>query len=422
MMVARMHSSAAVRIAGLVMLCALAGCGSGGKAGSTAGASQSETAASCPSTVMRTLDAVLGRVYREGVRSERTGSAESFIAHSLPLREALEAHDPAAAQAAGRALLATGHMTNLQVQAGGRTLVSLGGAAMTPLHGTIVDSSGKPIATYLTSVWSDSGFAAESTGLAQGLVALRVGGRDVGGTVRLPAGQLPQQGTLTLRGTVYEYSSFAGQAYPSGELEIYLLKPLGAVESLCGATQQDTVFNTLSRIAHLIYNGESGRRTVVQVRRVQHNAPLLAAVARRDPAATMQAVAALLNQHIVRLRITSGGTVLADDGGPFVLAPVSAPLRLGGRTIGSLELSIQDDEGYLRLARRLAGLDVLMYMNGPEGQQRLVKNSLGPQPGTVPAGGAYTYRGRNFRVLTLHARAFPSGPLTIRVLVPIPYS
>jgi hypothetical protein len=51
----------------------------------------------------------------------------------------------------------------------------------------------------------------------------------------------------------------------------------------------------------------------------------------------------------------------------------------------------------------------------------LVKNSLGPEPGVVPPRGRYTYRGSTFNVYTLHARAFPSGPLTIRVLVPIPY-
>ena len=56
----------------------------------------------------------------------------------------------------------------------------------------------------------------------------------------------------------------------------------------------------------------------------------------------------------MRLRVSAGGQLLSDVGGPYVLAPVSAPLRLDGRTIGSFVLSIQDDEGYLRLTRRLA--------------------------------------------------------------------
>ncbi len=56
---------------------------------------------------------------------------------------------------------------------------------------------------------------------------------------------------------------------------------------------------------------------------------------------------------------------------------------------------------------------------------QLVKNSLGPGVGgleSVPAKGAYTYKGRRFRVFTVDAEAFPSGPLTIRVLVPMPYA
>ena len=119
----------------------------------------------------------------------------------------------------------------------------------------------------------------------------------------------------------------------------------------------------------------------------------------------------------MRLRVSAGGQVLSDVGGPYVLAPVSAPLRQGGRQIGSFVLSVQDDEGYKRLAERLAGLRVLMYMGAT-----LVKNSLGPSPGNPPAEGSYTYRGNRFRVFTIHAQAFPSGPLRIVALVPIPYA
>jgi hypothetical protein len=106
-----------------------------------------------------------------------------------------------------------------------------------------------------------------------------------------------------------------------------------------------------------------------------------------------------------------------------VLAPVHTPLRLHGKRIGELVLSIQDDEGYLRLVKRLVGLDVLMYMNSLNSPHpTLVKNSLGPDPSPVPASGLYHYRGHTFRVFTLDARSFPAGPLRIAVLIPIPYS
>jgi hypothetical protein len=199
-------------------------------------------------------------------------------------------------------------------------------------------------------------------------------------------------------------------------VRVYVLKPVSSTTSLCGPTDQDTVINTLERVAGRIYAAEGGRRALAQIRRVQRDRALLSAVARRDPVATRAAVRRLVNEHlhISRLRVSAGGLPLADVGGPFVLAPVHASLREGGHAIGSFVLSIQDDEGYQRLAKRLAGLDVLMYM-GP----RLVKNSLGPSPGNVPAEGFYNYRGRTFRVFTLHAEAFPSGPLRIVVLAPL---
>jgi hypothetical protein len=407
---------------------ALAGCGSmaGANPAATVDPASSSALASCPATVLDTLASVLQRVYHEGVASERTGSAEYMITHSTALREAVEDGSKSAARAAAKALLATGHLTNLRVVRGTHTFLNVGGAALTPLRGTLTGASGAPIASYVTSVWSDNGFLIEAGGITQGLVVLRagrssIGGRSLGGSPPL-AGALATEGTLTRDNVLYDYTSFPAEAYPSGALRVYVLLPLSSITPVCGHTSQDTSVNTLERVAKLIYAGETGLAAQKQVRRVQSDTALLEAVAHREPAATHLAIDTLLNHHIVRLRVSAGGQLLSDVGGPYVLAPVSAPLRLGRRTIGSFVLSIQDDEGYLRLTRRLAGLDVLMYM-GPAHQ--LVKDSLGPQPGpalaTVPASGAFHHEGRSFRVFTVNAEAFPSGPLTIRVLVPIPY-
>ncbi len=410
-----------------VLLAVLAGCGSSSKAGSTARASSgfdpypSAAPTSCPGAVLDTLGRVVARVYHEGISSERTVVARREIEGSVPLRRAVEAGNATAATAAARALVSAGHLTNVLIVRGGHTLANVGGPALTPLEGTLRDQHGRPLATYTTSVWSDIGFVAESQGVGEGFVALHAGGASVGGSFALPAGTLANEGTLSSGGVDYQYTSFAGEAFPSGALRVYLLKPISSTTPFCGHTSEDTVFNTLSRVARLIFTAEGGPRTIPQIRRVQRNVPLLEAVAQRNPVATLAAVRILLHQHIVRLRVLGpAGELLADDGGPYVLAPVTAPLRLEGRKIGSIVLSIQDDEGYKRLAGRLAGLDVLMYMN-IGGRQQLVKNSLGPAPGNVPASGSYTYRGKGFRVLTLHGAAFPSGPLTIRVLIPTPY-
>jgi hypothetical protein len=408
----RASARLALALALPALLALLAACGASSQASGEA------PRRSCPATVVDTLSRVLARVYREGVFSERTASARHMIAASLPLRKAVEESNPTATAAAARELIATGHMTNLRIVRGTSTLADLGGPALTPLHGAILDARNRPIAGYVTSVWSDAGFLAEGDGIAEGLVALRAGARSVGGSLELPAGSLAREGTLAIKGVSYQYTSFPGQAFPAGALSIYLVKPVSATRALCGKTSEDTTVNTLSRVAHLIYAAEGGRRTHAQVARVQHDPALLRAVAAGDRRSTHAASEALLHHHLVRLRVSAAdGTLLDDNGGPFVLAPVRAPLRLGARRIGSIVVSIQDDEGYKRLVDRLVGLKVLMYMD----PARLVKNSLGPSPGTVPAEGSYSYRGHSYRVFTVDAEAFPSGRLAIRVLVPIPY-
>ena len=422
----------AVRASALLALTAvLAGCGS--RSAGTADAAQAareaaetapQPAASCPGTVMHTLGQIAKHVYNEGVSSERTGAGLAVIRRSVALRMAIERGDPAAAQAAAQSLVAAGRITNLRVLRGagggegtGEVLADAGGAAVAPLRGTITGASGAKIARFVTSVWSDEGIVAETNGIAQSATVLRAGGRTIAGSLALPAGELPAKGTLRVAGVTYRYSSIAAQRYPSGSLRIYLFRPAPAVRALCGGTARQTLVNALASVARLIYAGEAGPRARLQVRRVQQDPALLRAVAARDPEATRLAIDDLLTEHIVRLRVSVGGQLLRDVGGPYVLAPVTGVLRRGGRTIGSFVLSIQDDEGYLRLARRLGGMYVLMYMG-----RSLVKNSLGPAPGRVPETGAYIYRGRRFEVFTVHASAFPSGPLRIVVLVPIPYA
>ncbi len=418
---------AAIALTLLAMLAA--GCGSsvGGSAARASidlDAAPDSTAGACAATVLGALGDVARRVYDEGIASERTEVALRLVGHSIALREAVERDDSQAVRSAAAALLATGHLTNLTVLRGQQTLIALGGAhALAPLHGSILSAKGVPIASFVTSVWTDSGFIEEMRGVAEGEVALREGSHPIAGSFMLPAGELPPAGTFNKHAVAYQYTSFAATAYPSGgALRVYLLRSLRSTAGLCGRTEQDTLVNTLRRIAHLIYAGEGGSRALLQLHRVQQNAALLRAVANRDPRATRLAIDTLLHQHIVRLRVSAGGQLLSDVGGPYVLAPVSAALRLHGKQIGSLVLSIQDDEGYLRLTKRLAGLHVLMYMNVNANHPTLVKNSLGPDPGNVPPSGSYQYRGHTFRVFTVHARAFPTGPLRISVLIPIPYS
>jgi hypothetical protein len=390
-----------------------------------------EPRSACPETVLHTLGEIAKHVYHEGVSSERTRAAFKLIGGSAALRGAIEHTDAAAVQSQARALIATGHITNLRVArgrgegatsevegaGGGTVLADAGGGAVAPLRGTINGASGSPIATFVTSVWSDEGIVAETNGITQSYAVLRAGGRTLQGSLRVPPGPLPAKGSLSVGGVLYRYSSIALERYPAGLARLYLFRPASSFPALCGATRRDTVVNTLQSVARVIYGGEIGARATTQVRRVEADPALLRAVAARDREATRLAIDNLLTEHIVRLRVYVSGQLLMDVGGPYVLGPVGGTLHAGGRQIGTFVLSIQDDEGYLRLARRLGGMYVLMYMGST-----LVKNSLGPSPASVPENGSYTYRGRRFRTFTLNVSAFPSGPLHIRVLVPIPYT
>ena len=144
-----------------------------------------------------------------------------------------------------------------------------------------------------------------------------------------------------------------------------------------------------------------------------------------NPLPRERAIKALLNHHIVRLRASAGGQLLSDVGGPYVLAPrqrAATPPRSHDRQLRALDPGRRRLPAPDQTPRRARRADVHGSRLRPP---QLVKDSLGPMPGpalaSVPASGAYRHQGRSFRVFTLHAAAFPSGPLTIRVLVPIPY-
>jgi hypothetical protein len=416
---ASVAARAGASVAALASAIVLAGCGGAG-AGSDASArlaAPTTSPTSCAASVLATLRGVARRIYHEGVVSERTVLAQRVIGASHALSLAVERDDAAGARAVAQELVASGHMVSLTILRGGQVLARAGSAtALAPLQGPITGASGTSIGRFIASVWGDQGLIEETTGVTGAETVIRRGAETVLGKFKLPATKLPASGTLALGGTEYAYTSLPASEFPSGaHLRIYLVRAIAATGALCGKNVEDTTVNTLAKAARQLYLGEGGSRAQVQVRRVQQYAPLLRAVAARDPAATRTAIDALLTEHIVRLRVSAGGTVI-DVGGPYVLAPVTASLSSAGRTIGHFVLSIQDDEGYLRLARRLVGLYVLMY-TGP----KLVKNSLGPLPGEVPEEGRFTYRGRAFRTITVHAASFPSGPLRIIVLVPIPY-
>lgn len=178
-----------------------------------------------------------------------------------------------------------------------------------------------------------------------------------------------------------------------------------------------TVVATLAQVARRVYSEAAGGRTATQARqRVEGSADLARAVARDDPAATRSAAQGLRAGQIVALQVRRGNRLLADLGTSPVLAPVSGALRdAGGHEVGRFVLSVQADHGYLNLIQRITGAQVLLRNRD---LQVAATTDLGPAP--VPDQGTVTLRGEAYEVVSFAAEAFPSGPLHVSLLIPVP--
>jgi hypothetical protein len=118
--------------------------------------------------------------------------------------------------------------------------------------------------------------------------------------------------------------------------------------------------------------------------------------------------------HVSRIRILKGSRVLADAGVPFVVAPVHMTLRgPGGRALGTLEVSIQDEIGFVRFMHRNYPLDIVVRGRGPAH----VRTSLPPAAhAKLPSYGATTIAGRRYVVRSFHETALAKEPVTVWIL------
>jgi hypothetical protein len=206
-------------------------------------------------------------------------------------------------------------------------------------------------------------------------------------------------------------------------------------QTSCGSAAPEALAQTVGWVAKQIYEGEvSSPETVKDRHQVESYAPLLRAVASGEKAAVRAAVTSLVysHTHIVRLRVSRGSKLLADVGGPYVLAPLSGTLRLHGRTVGHYILSVQDDLGYVKIETHYIGAPLVLRtgLRGVPAKGAPAKDVpandvpvpglLAPGPAGIPEHGPVTYRHAIYQAYSFDASAFPSGTLRISVLVPLP--
>jgi hypothetical protein len=190
----------------------------------------------------------------------------------------------------------------------------------------------------------------------------------------------------------------------------------------CGAGSATSRGEAAGVVAGRIYAREVSSPEVRRDKQqVERYAPLLSALAAGNRAAVGEAVTSLVfsHTHVVRLRVSQGGSLLADVGGPLILAPVGGSLRFHGRTVGHYLLSVQDDSGYVKLETRYVGYPLVMR----QGAHRLpVEGTFSPGGASIPDRGPVSWHGTSYEAVSFAAQAYPSGPLTVTMLVPSPGS
>jgi len=206
----------------------------------------------------------------------------------------------------------------------------------------------------------------------------------------------------------------------------------------CAAATAQTLVSIDGNVAERIYRDELvGTGTIADQHQVEENGPLLKALARvsalakgsapakgsagaravREAAnAVTEAVHGLVysHTHIVRLRVLQGGKLLADIGGPYIIAPVGGSLRFHGRVVGTYLLSVQDDLGFVGLERRLVGAPLILHV----GAMRVpLQGTTRTGSVAIPDSGPVVIRGAHFQAYSFDAKAFPTGVVRISLLL-----
>ena len=204
----------------------------------------------------------------------------------------------------------------------------------------------------------------------------------------------------------------------------------------CAAATAQTLVSIDGNVAERIYRDELvGSGTIADQHQVEENGPLLKALARvsalakgkgsgtgaravKEAAnAVTEAVHGLVysHTHIVRLRVLQGGRLLADIGGPYIIAPVGGSLHYHGRVVGTYLLSVQDDLGFVGLERRLVGVPLILHV----GAVRVpLQGTTRTGSVAIPDSGPVVIRGARFQAYSFDAKAFPTGVVRTSLLLP----
>jgi hypothetical protein len=196
--------------------------------------------------------------------------------------------------------------------------------------------------------------------------------------------------------------------------------PVAAPTHVHTAKAPVTAIDRLTAVAKRRYGLEAhGGVAFGTMHRVARDAGLLRVLEAGNANATRTYVRQQFNSvwyhwHVSRLRILQGSKVVVDTGVPFVVAPTHMTLRgPGGKSLGTLETSIQDEVGFVRYMHRNYPVDVVVRGQGTGH----VRSSLAAATNAnLPSTGSVTLAGARYQVRSFHETALAAEPVTVWIL------
>jgi len=312
------------------------------------------------------------------------------------------------------------HIVRIRLLRAGQVVADIGGAnVLAPVSGTLA-VAGKVVGTFQFSIQDDLGYQLLAQRLVGAATVMTYQGQTVLANVATGRTTLPQRGSVTIAGVTYLVASLQTGRFPTGTLQIALLFR-APVAALASATCPQVRADVLGAIAERVY-GEAIAGPGIAVARtaVAADGALATALAAGDLAAVRAAAPALLRTaHVSRLQLLIGSRVVADVG---TRAALVAPVPIGvsdasGRDVGTVLVSIQSVAGLCTVTSYLTQAYVLArdYVLAREGSHQLAGQRRGPA--TLPASGPLDYAGGHFSVFSFTGMLFPTGTLTIHLLV-----
>jgi hypothetical protein len=118
--------------------------------------------------------------------------------------------------------------------------------------------------------------------------------------------------------------------------------------------------------------------------------------------------------HVSRMRIYRGTNRVIDVGVPFVVAPSQMALRDSrGRSLGTLQVSIQDEIGFVRFMHRNYPVDVVVRGRGAAHVRTSLPAALDAR---LPDWGTATVSGTRYHVRSFMQTALSREPVKVWIL------